>query len=163
MLKLFNSNQELRSSKLMTIEPVWYELRNAIFLGEFTHAANLLASDPDLLDLRNGIGETVLHFLAVENDLRGVEWLHRRGFSLNTKNSFGQPIIFEVAQLGYQELFLWLAKHGADLLAMDNENRNILEFLQEDGNSEKSDRIVQFLLANVPSLRQLSDGHNDQS
>ena len=65
--------------------------------------------------MRNGIGETVLHFLAVENDREGVSWLHSRGFSLNETNAFGIPMIFEVAQLEYRDLFLWFTHHGADL------------------------------------------------
>lgn len=39
----------------------------------------------------NGIGETGLHFLAVENDGAAVAWLHARGSDLNTRDPFDSP------------------------------------------------------------------------
>ena len=72
----------------MTTDPLWYDLRNSVYSRQLARAEDLLATNPCLFDLRNSIGETVLHFLAVENDLEGVGWLHARGFSLNTENSF---------------------------------------------------------------------------
>jgi ankyrin repeat protein len=78
-----------------------------------------------LLSLRNGIGETALHFLAVENDMKGVAWLHARGFDLNAKNHFRNPVIFEVAQLGYKQLLLWFVENGADPNAHNAEQQDI--------------------------------------
>lgn len=46
----------------------WYELRDAIAGRDFATAAALLQQDPALITKTNGLGETVLHFLAVEND-----------------------------------------------------------------------------------------------
>jgi hypothetical protein len=118
----------------MTTPNPWYELRNSVFSRNFAHAEGMLAADPDLFDLRNSIGETVLHFLAVENDSEGVAWLHARGFSLNTKNRFGVPMVFEIADLSHKDLLLWLAQNGADLSAVDRKNRGIFEYLQGDPN-----------------------------
>lgn len=78
----------------------WCELRNLVFEREFGAAQALLASDPAIVHSRNGIGETALHYLAVEDDLEGVAWLHSKGADLDTKNEFGTPVLFEVAQLG---------------------------------------------------------------
>ena len=60
-------------------DPRWYKLRNLVFEEAFANADALVASDPSLLHARNGLGETVLHFLAVEDDLAGVAWLHAKG------------------------------------------------------------------------------------
>jgi ankyrin repeat protein len=109
--------------------PEWYELRDALAAEDFATADLLLRARPSLLDERNGIGETVLHFLAVEDCLPGVKWLHSRGSSLNTTNGFGRPVLFEVAQLGHRDLFVWLVRHGANVSQEDREGRTLREYL----------------------------------
>jgi ankyrin repeat protein len=109
----------------------WYELRNAIYAGEFDTASKMLIEQPALIHLTNGIGETALHYLAVENDLEGVSWLQARGADLNTKNEFGIPVIFEVASLEYKELFDWFLAKGADIRAQDANGQDIILYLLE--------------------------------
>lgn len=77
------------------------------------------------------MGESVLHFLAVENNQPAIEWLHSRNADLNTTNEFGTPLLFEVALLGYQNLFLWLVQHGADPKNKDADGLRIDEYLAE--------------------------------
>ena len=150
-----------RGAKSMTTGSLWFELRNAVFRKDFSiRAADLLALHPELVTLRNSIGETVLHFLAVENDREGVQWLFSRGFSLNTGSDFCDPAIFEVASLGYQELLLWLLEHGADPLAVNRDGQNILEYLYErfpiDRNEENTcAKMTALLLQTVPAIRNL--------
>lgn len=112
-------------------QPIWYEFRNTVYEGNFAKADQMLKMQPALISMRNGIGETVLHFLAVENDLRGVEWIFKRGGDLNSTNQFGEPILFEVAQLEYKELFIWLVKHGANPKATDGSGQTLEESLIE--------------------------------
>ena len=69
----------------------WYELRDAIAGRDFATAAALLQQDPALITKTNGLGETVLHFLAVENDALGIVWLHDQGADINCENDFGIP------------------------------------------------------------------------
>ena len=111
--------------------PTWNELCALVWQGDFTGAEYLLQERPHLMTLRNGIGETVLHYLAVEDDLRGVSWLRSRGFDLNVKNEFGTPVVFEVAQLGYKELLLWFIREGADMSATDSDSHDIRTYLLE--------------------------------
>ena len=91
----------------------WYELRDAMAARDFATAAMFIQSHPNLTATLNGIGETVLHFLAVENDAAGVAWLHNQGADINCQNDFGIPTWFEVAQLGYRNLFLWFSLRPA--------------------------------------------------
>ena len=49
-------------------EPRWYSLRNAVRGRRYGEAEALLKADPELIRLRNGLGETALHYLAVENE-----------------------------------------------------------------------------------------------
>ncbi|GAA0766514.1 ankyrin repeat domain-containing protein [Ideonella azotifigens] len=109
----------------------WYALRDALYAGDFDAAAHLLDMQPALLHHTDGIGETVLHFLAVENALDGVVWLHARGADLDTKNKFGTPALFEVASLEYKDLFDWFLANGADVKALDAEGQDIVQHLLE--------------------------------
>ena len=118
---------------MTTIDSRWYELRNLVNAGHFAAAQAIVAKDPDVIRLRNGIGETVMHFLAVENALGAVAWLHAKGSDLDTKNAFGSPVIFEVAQLGYQDLYDWFIANGADANAHDASGNTLSEYLREFG------------------------------
>lgn len=118
------------------VDPRWYQLRDAVLERRHDDAAALVEQDPGLLSLNNGIGETVLHFLAVENDLEGVAWLHARGADLHTKNKFGTPALFEVAQLEYRALYTWFVSHGADRAATDAEGNDLVQHLIEYGNED---------------------------
>lgn len=115
----------------MNVVPEWYQLRDALFAEDLRTASTLIEDNPALLSERNTIGETVLHFLAVENSLPGIEWLHARGSSLDTKNKFGTPLLFEVAQLGYRDLYRKLLDMGVDAKQTDDLGRSLPEYLRE--------------------------------
>lgn len=115
----------------MSIPPLWYEFRNVVHCGEFEAAEKLLKETPSLLYMTNGLGETALHFLAVEDDQKGVAWLHAKGSDINTRNKFGTPVLFEVAQLGYKSLFVWFVENGADLRIRDARDQDIVDYLLE--------------------------------
>ena len=48
-----------------------------------------------------------------------------------SKNEFGTPVIFEVAQLRYEALLRWFIKSGVDMSATDREGRDIRAYLIE--------------------------------
>jgi ankyrin repeat protein len=104
--------------------------------GDPETGAELLKQHPGLLEERNGLGETVLHFLAVENNQPAVAWLHEQGADVNVTNAFGTPVLFEVAQLGYRDLFLWLVQHGADPNRRGKDGQSMEDYLLEFGKAE---------------------------
>ena len=138
----------------MITEQLWYDFRNFVYLKDFARAEDILKGSPTLTNARNSIGETVLHFLAVEDNLDGVAWLHEHGFNLDVKNDFGTPMVFEVATLGYRDLLTWLAHHDVDFFAVDADEQNIFEHLH---NTRRGEETVQFLRDNFPALAKLSD------
>ena len=136
---LKNSNKEakfLEPSTNKSTDKVWYALRNAVYSHDFDSASNIIGQDPAILSATNSIGETVLHFVAVENDIEGVAWLHSKGADINTRNQFGDPVIFEVASLGYKELFAWFIKSGANLHVFNKNNQNIDAYLLDMNHPE---------------------------
>ena len=108
----------------------WDRFSSLLFNDNYSEAEKLVRDEPSLITGTNGIGETVLHYHAVENNRKGVEWLYSHGADLNAKNEFGIPVVFEVALLGYRSLLDWMVKNGADLFAMSKEG-GIQDYLEE--------------------------------
>jgi len=108
---------------------LWYQLRDALQTGEFGTASALLAMHPELIGEQNSVGESVLHYLAVEDCREAVEWLYQRGAVLNSTDNYGVPLIFDVAALGYRDLALWLISQGADPRLKDAHGQTIEEYL----------------------------------
>jgi len=130
---------------MSSARPEWYQFRDVLERADFSAASTLLDRDSSLLHEGNGIGESVLHFLAVENNQPAIEWLHARGADLNTTNEFGTPLLFEVAQLGYRDLLLWLIEHGADPKKKDVQGQRIDEYLAEFDKPEMIEFIKQHI------------------
>ena len=128
-----------------TMRPSWYELRDAIAGRDVTTAPRRVQIDPALIKTTNGIGETVLHYLAVENDVLGVAWLHEQGADINCENDFGIPAWFEVAQSGYRQLLMLFVQAGVNLNVTDQEEQGILTFLEAMGEHE----MVEFVVTSV--------------
>lgn len=120
----------------MSTSPEWHELRSLVAEKKFEEAAALLAREPSLRFAVNGIGETVLHYQAVENDGEGVSWLRSQGFDINTENEFGTPVVFEIAQLDYRDLLHWFISNGADLKRRDREGKDIKEYVLDSGHED---------------------------
>ncbi len=121
---------------MMSASPEWYELRAFVAAKKFAEAEALLGENPSLRSAVNGIGETVLHYQAVENDLQGVEWLWSKGFDINTRNKFGTPVVFEVAQLDYRDLLHWFISKRADVACRNTDGHNIREHVLEFGHED---------------------------
>jgi ankyrin repeat protein len=76
-------------------------------------ARKLVEADPTILDLRTGIGETALHFLAVENYGGGVQVLIDLGASVNVTNEFGATPLEEALSIKAMEAVDVLQRAGA--------------------------------------------------
>ncbi len=94
----------------------------------------MLKEHPYLRDARNSLGETVLHYLAVENIEAAVAWLHARGANLNVRNDFGTPVLFEIAYLHNRKLVKWFLENGVDVNVLDERDEtSLLGYLREKG------------------------------
>jgi ankyrin repeat protein len=112
----------------------FYELRNLVWTDKAA-ARKRFAADANLRHLRNSLGETLLHWFAVENCQEEVGWLLERGVPLNTVNDFGSSPLLEATQLGYTELVLFLLEKGADPRPVNNLDETALSIAQERGNA----------------------------
>ena len=121
-------------------------MRNLVYAAEYSDAKAFLDKHPELRDKRNSIGETVLHFLVVENNIEGVRWLAKNGFDPHVENEFGQSTLFEAASLEYFPMVDWLLENGADLEHKDQNGDNIYAYLED---MEKSKSIEYLKQKNV--------------
>jgi ankyrin repeat protein len=58
------------------------------------------------------------------------------GLDINTRNEFGTPVVFEVAQLDYRNLLRWFISNGADMKCRDKEGKDIKEYVLAFGHED---------------------------
>ena len=95
-------------------EHAW-RLIHALAKCEFAVADEILRSAPGILAERNGVGETPLHWLTVENHLEAVRFLLGRGALVDTGDMSDSTPLIHAAGLGYTEMVRLLLMHGARL------------------------------------------------
>ena len=76
-------------------------------------ARKLVKDHPEVLDLRTGIGETALHYLAVEDYADAVQLLIDLGADVNVTNEFGDSALEEAMQVNAKETVEVLRRAGA--------------------------------------------------
>ena len=90
------------------------ELMEAAVYDE-PRARELVEADPAILMLRSGLGETALHYLAVENYANAVQLLINLGAEVNVKNDFGNSALEEAIKVEATETIDVLRRAGAHL------------------------------------------------
>lgn len=96
------------------MEPDAVRLIRAFFVS-IDEGLELLAKEPHLIKSRDGLGETPLHYLSVENQLEAVRALTKCGAEVNTVSACGGTPLSEAASLGYMEIVRFLLSAGAQL------------------------------------------------
>jgi ankyrin repeat protein len=114
--------------------------------------------DPSLLNIRNGIGETVFHYVIVENRIDLAEKLLKAGSDINTVNNFQQSPLIEAVELGYLEMVKWLVHNGADLNLKDNREKTAISEATKNDREE----IFNFLIF-LPLKNEINFYYNDFS
>lgn len=117
----------------------WQEI-----VGQFIDAAvenhelaeTLLKQYPRLREARWILGESVLHFLAIEDYPVGVKWLLERAFDPNTVNELGATPLIEVLVTGNLDMARLLIAHGADLSVSSPVFDDLFEAAQASGQPE---------------------------
>jgi ankyrin repeat protein len=73
----------------------------------------LVKSHPQVLDLRTGLGETALHYLAIEDYADAVQLLIDMGAKVNVVNEFGKSALAEAKLAGAERAVKVLIGAGA--------------------------------------------------
>jgi ankyrin repeat protein len=130
----------------------FYKLINTV-LEDLDASEKLLKKEPDLIYEKNGIGETVFHYLVVENKLHEVQWLYNKGSKINTTNDFGNTPLSEAASIGNIEVCKFLIEKGADHKVRDEEEGTALSTAAINNKID----VVKLLLELVKSEENLAD------
>jgi ankyrin repeat protein len=94
-------------------DPLLVELVSAS-VHDPERARQLVMSQPHVLDLRTGLGETALHYLAIENYADAVQLLIDLGAHVNVTNEFGKTPLEEAELVGSADAVSVLKRAGAD-------------------------------------------------
>jgi len=86
---------------------------------ELDAADALLKAEPALIGERTGLGETSLHYLAVENQLAAASLLMDAGADVNARAIFDRTPLHLAAETGAADIARCLLDHGADRAARD--------------------------------------------
>lgn len=76
-------------------------------------ARKLVQDHPEVLTLRTGLGETALHYLAVENYADAVQLLIDLGADVNVTNDFGASPLAEAVEVKAAKTIDVLRRAGA--------------------------------------------------
>jgi ankyrin repeat protein len=90
-----------------------------------------------VLSNRSGLGETMLHWYAIEGASDVLEKIVALGFDVNTTNEFGQTPLFESVIIGRWDNVEVLLKHGADPTVRNQNDETIYEYLEGKPDSIK--------------------------
>jgi ankyrin repeat protein len=93
-------------------DPLLVELMKAA-VHDPARARLLVGQHPRALDLRTGLGETALHYLAIENYADAVQLLIDLGASVQVTNEFGRSPLEEARLVGAEEAVAVLQRAGA--------------------------------------------------
>jgi ankyrin repeat protein len=106
-------------------------------------ARRLLDQYPVLRQEKWILGETALHFLAIEGFADAVRLLVELGFDVNATNEFGDSPLIDVATCGNHEIAEALLAAGADPNARSNTMGKVIHCAIQSGNA----RLIELLLA----------------
>ncbi|HEY3898375.1 MAG TPA: ankyrin repeat domain-containing protein [Chthoniobacter sp.] len=129
-----------------TVDPRFHAFRDAV-AANLEAAAEMLAQDAVVLRLRNELGETAMHFFAVEGFPGEVVWLIENGSEVDTQNKFKQTPLMEVAGMGRLEMCQLLVSLGASFGYVSSRGESVLSAAASSDEAE----VVKYLLALIPT------------
>lgn len=124
------------------------------FFSSIRDGLRLLDEEPKLIEARGGLGETALHYLAVENHIDAVRTLVTRGANVNTLSDVGGTPLCEAASLGYVDLVKYLLSVGARL-KVDGQHEPTIHAAVRSGKPE----LVKLILEAGADVNEIASLH----
>jgi len=115
----------------------WIEAYEALEEGR-PLSGDMLAT---VLENRNGLGESMLHWYAIEGDPTVLEKIIGLGFDVNATNKFGRTPLFECAEIERWDIVELLLTNGARTDIRDQNEEDVFVYLEESGDHEKSKKL----------------------
>ena len=115
-----------------------------------------VSNEPQILGLRGLHGETMLHFLAIEGNLQGVELLLSLGAEPDANNRLGTTALIDAATLGNFAMVSLLLSGKADPNKTNSDGSTALHYA-----AEHEHRAVFELLINHGGVGTLANGFGE--
>lgn len=125
------------SSGTMAHAPGWIEAYNLLDEGRAVPSTLL----NQVLTNRNGLGETMLHWYAIEGEPHVLEKIIALGFDVNTTNSFGRSPLFECVTIDRWNIVELLLAHGARTDIKDQNDEDVFEYLEDVGRASHVNKL----------------------
>lgn len=135
--KVENANKESHKHE------AFYSLRNLVFTDK-EKAKELILKNPSVLDERNSIDETALHWYVIENCLPEIEFLLSCGADADTVDHAKSTPLINASQLGHKNVVTILISEGVNINAFNTEGDTALHLASSGGYVD----IIQELLSN---------------
>jgi ankyrin repeat protein len=117
-----------------------YELINGLHKN-YNETIEWLSNNRGEIDLKTNIGETALHYCAIENNFEIVKTLIEMGANINYTEEFGASPLMNSIKLGNYEMALLLLKHNADVDIKDVNGGTALSYCVLKDNTSLFDDI----------------------
>jgi ankyrin repeat protein len=123
----------------------WIEAYEALEKGR-SISGDLLST---VLANRNGLGESMLHWYAIEGDTTVLEKIIALGFDVNATNKFGRTPLFECVEIERWEIVELLLATGARTDIRDQNDEDVFVYLEESGDHEKSKKLKELTIRDI--------------
>ena len=120
-------------------------------------ARAIIRAFPKLKSTPVTLGESPLHYLAIEGQAEAVEFLIQEGFDVDTKNDFGDTPLIDVASIGETKTAEVLLRHGADPNAKSGLDDSVLFCAIRSGDP----KLVELVLKYGASVDYINDMDED--
>jgi len=94
-----------------------------------------------VLSNRNRLGESMLHWYAIEGELAVIEKMINLGFDVNATNTFGRTPLFECVLIDRWEVAELFLNHGARTDITDQNDEDVFSYLDDCGERGKAQKL----------------------
>lgn len=117
----------------------WF--RSLVF-SDVAKAMRKAKEESTLLSVRDGSGETVFHYVVIENRIDLAEQLLMAGANVNAQDDGQYTPLMGAAFLGHLEMVKWLISKGADINLKDDCGETALSKVARNDRQELFDFLV---------------------
>ncbi|GEM_PF-1940430 len=150
---LFNFGKALRNFNKERKE----RLISAMQAGNMERMQTIIDDDRTVAELKDELGENLLHKAVSFGRKDMMQFLLERGFSVYEKNNSDQTPLHEASAKGYREIAEALISHGADITAKDHQGDTPLHLAARNGRKEMVELLIS---AQAPVNVQNKTGEN---
>ncbi len=134
-------SQISKAKKKSAAAPTFYDFVHAC-IADTALASRLLHEDSQWIERQSSLGETPLHYLAVENHVDAVRFLIEHGANVNTQITGCETPLVHAAQSGYPKMVALLIENGADLEAKSLNDATALLLAAQNGYVDICDLLL---------------------